>query len=114
MLTTTSLLVYQRYAANNTEPMEWLAVPEWVSQYGPDGIPRNILLEKAAGQSYGFTFEYSADTNHHLVKKPLPNSLAEKGGLRHGDIVCLINGTDVTNLNYDKALSCAKRHEDSV
>ena len=82
MFTVTSLEVYQEYAADSSEPYEYLAVGDWIAEYGHDGIPRNIRLEKEAGEKYGFTLEYK--NKKHLAKSPIAGSPAERADMREG------------------------------
>ena len=68
IFTVTSGAVYKEYASDNSEPFEYLAVAEWAAEYGADGVPRNIRLEKEVGEKYGFTLEYKSAK--HLAKSP--------------------------------------------
>ena len=112
MFTVTSEAVYKEYAADGSEPYEYLAVAEWTAEYGPEGIPRNIRLEKEPGEKYGFTLEYKS--KKHLAKSPGAGTPAYKADMREGDIVCVINGVDVTDMNHSTALSNATKHENYI
>ena len=41
-------------------------------------------------------------------------SPAEKAGMKEGDVVCIINDEDVTELNHKNALKCATAHADYI
>ena len=100
MFTVTSESVYEEYASDQSEPFEYLAVSDWAAEYGPEGVPRNIRLDKEDGEKYGFTLEYK--NKKHLAKSPGANSPAYNADMREGDIVCVINGVDVSEMNHNK------------
>jgi len=71
MLMITSEIVFDRYSAAGKEPDFDRAEPEWTAQFGPEGRPRNILMEKNEGEQFGFTFEYSHEFDQHMARAPL-------------------------------------------
>ena len=93
-------------------PNEYDAIPEWKEEYGKLGIPRNIFLEKSDGESYGFTFEQD-DNDRFLALSP--KGIAAANGLKEKDIVCVINGKNVTeNVSYNEALKLCKQNSSTV
>ena len=72
----------------------------------------NIRLDKEAGEKYGFTLEYKS--KKHVAKSPAAGSPAERAGMREGDIVCVINGVDVTEMDHKHALNNAKKNADFI
>merc|ERR1711962_597076 len=88
------------------------AVPQWESNYGELGIPRNVTLEREPGERYGFTIEYV--NKQHVVKAVGDHSPAAKAGLNIGDIVWCINKADVSKMGHSEALNHVRENPDQV
>ncbi|XP_030180576.1 Na(+)/H(+) exchange regulatory cofactor NHE-RF3 isoform X2 [Lynx canadensis] len=76
--------------------------------------PRECVLSKQEGQSYGFFLRIEKDTDGHLVRVVEKGSPAEKAGLKDGDRVLRINGVFVDKEEHMQVVDLVRKSGNSV
>ncbi len=103
---------YVDRAAVQPRPMTYGAISGMVDSLGDTGHSRFLspemvkaLRDLQQNKFEGVGIEIQIKAGHVVVVAPLDNSPAQRAGLRTGDIILKVNGTEVTGLPLDQVVA---------
>ncbi|XP_069492112.1 Na(+)/H(+) exchange regulatory cofactor NHE-RF3 isoform X2 [Ambystoma mexicanum] len=76
--------------------------------------PRECIVTKQEGKSFGFFLRIEKDTVGHLIRSVEPSSSAAKAGLKDADRVLRVNGVFVDQIEHPQVVELIKASGNSV